>query len=156
MKKINYFIILSVLISLIGCDKESDSDTDTKTDSEIIELTEDFNADEFKEALIGKWQSVFEHSEYENVIYLELNADGEAKITLDKDNVSNDYRGDYTIDFTRQPMEGNVTLGEITISTQNKIIKLSRVNFGLHNAMPADSMYLRIDESPYGVLNRIK
>ena len=154
MKKINYIIILSVLISLIGCDKESDSDTET--DSKIIELKEDFNADEFKEAIIGKWQSVFEHSEYDNVIYLELNANSEAKITLDKDNVRNDYQGNYAIDFIRQPIEGNVTLGEITITTQNKTIKLLRVNFGLHNAMPMDSMYLRIDEVPYGVLDRIK
>ena len=49
-----------------------------------------------------------------------------------------------------------MTLGEIAISTQNNIIKLTRVNFGLHNAMPMDSMYLRIDEAPYGVLDRIK
>ena len=154
MKTLNYFIIFSVFISLIGCDKESD--TDARTESEIIELKENFSADEFKEALIGKWQSVFENDGKENVIYLELNDKNEAKITLDKDNVSNDYQGDYVVDFIRQPMEGYVTLGEITISTQNKIIKLSRVNFGLHNALPVDSMYLRIDESPYGVLDRIK
>jgi len=59
MKKINYFIILSVLISLIGCDKESDSDADKKTDTKIIELKEDFTSDEFKEAITGKWHSVF-------------------------------------------------------------------------------------------------
>jgi len=156
MKKINYFIILSVLISLIGCDKESDSDADKKTDTKIIELKEDFTSDEFKEAITGKWHSVFVFPGYENVINLELNTVGEAKITLSKDNVSNDYQGDYTVDFTRQPMKGNVTFGDITISTQNKIIKLSRVNFGVHNAMPSDSMYLRIDESPYGVLDRVK
>ena len=156
MKKIRFIIILSVLISLIGCDSDKESVSDTKKDVEIIELREDFNAEEFKEAIIGKWQSVFEQSGFENVIYLELNANGNAKITLDKDSVSNDYQGDYTIDFTRQPMKGSVTFGEITISTQNKIIKLSRVNFGLHNAMPADSMYLRIDESPHGVLDRVK
>jgi hypothetical protein len=154
MKTFNYLIILFVFISLIGCNKESDSDA--RTESKIIDLKENFSADEFKEAIIGKWQSVFEHAGKENVIYLELNDKNEAKITLKKDNASNNYQGDYIVDFSRQPMEDYLTLGEITISTQNKIIKLSRVNFGLHSAVHGDSMYLRIDESPYGVLDRIK
>jgi hypothetical protein len=49
-----------------------------------------------------------------------------------------------------------VTFAELTIKTSEKNIILSRVNFGLHNALPLEAgPFLRIDEAPYGVLKKI-
>lgn len=155
-KNIFYTALLFVFATIIGCGKESELDSDTKADNEIIELKADFDAEEFKSAIIGKWQSVFLYPEEENVITLELDEKGKAKITLDKNNTSSSYEGNYAIEFIRPPMEGYVTLATITISANNREIILSRLNFGNHSGIPLYfGIVLRIEKSPYGVLYKI-
>jgi hypothetical protein len=84
---------------------------------------------------------------------LRLNRIGKAKIIIEKDNVSNEYNGNYSVDFIRPPAVGNITLAEITISISNDLFVLSPVCFGLHNGLPIDfGLILRIDSPPYGTL----
>jgi hypothetical protein len=121
-----------------------------------VELEDHFSALEFKNALIGKWYSVFELEDKENVKYLELSEQATAKITLEKDSIETKYEGNYMVDFLRPPMKENVTLAKITIITSNDSIILSPVNFSLNNALPADwGLFLRIYEPPYGTLMRL-
>jgi hypothetical protein len=137
---------------------ENMSELPTRTKTIFIDrnnLRDDLSASEFKNALIGKWQSVFELEGWENVTYLKLDNQGKAGIILEKDGVSQEYSGDYTVDFIYEPMPENVTLAEITISGPEKEIVLSRVNFGLHNAFRY-GIFLRIEKPPLGVLERVK
>ena len=122
-----------------------------------VELRSDFSESEFKNAIIGKWKSVYEITGEENVIYLELSEQGKVELILEKNSVRKEFVGNYSVDFLRPPSEGKVTFAELTITTSNgDMIILSRVNFGLHNAMPEGSgFFLRIDESPFGVLKRM-
>ena len=151
MNTINRILLLFSIVSFLSCNKESTSNF------QAIELRDNLSSTEFTNAIIGEWQSVFENEAHENVIYLKLDKQGKAKITIVKDGAETEYSGDYTVGFMREPSEGSVTLANINISTSGNEIVLSRVNFGLHNAFPADSgLYLRIDEPPYGVLQRIE
>ena len=150
MKTINVTLFVFSIILCFCCNKESDKK------NEAIELRSNFSETEFKNALIGEWKSVFEHAGYENVIYLKFDNQGKVKITIEKDGVENEYYGDYSVEFLREPAEENITIAKINISSSDKEIVLSQVNFGLHNAFPASRLFLRIDESPYGVLERIE
>ncbi|MFA9391505.1 MAG: hypothetical protein ACERKD_16970 [Prolixibacteraceae bacterium] len=160
MEKLLIFSALFYLITYSGCKIESVPDTileEELQDTIWPELKENFSDSEFKEAIIGKWQSIFEHEGQENVIYLELSNQNKAKITIEKESKQNKYEGDYKVSYLRPPDEGMVTLAEITILTSNDTLVLSRVNFGLHNYFPAErGPFLRIDQSPYGVMERIK
>lgn len=147
MKRFEFILIM--LIFCLGCHK-------TPTQVDQIELREGLSASEFKEAIIGKWQSVYEKPGKENVLYLELSRKGSAKIIIKKDSDKKEYEGNYSIDFLRPPSIGMVTLAELTIKTSKENIILSRVNFGLHNAFPVEAGFLlRIDNEPYGVLKKI-
>ena len=144
------------LILFFSCKKESDKNELDKK-NEPIELRSNFSETEFKNALIGEWKSVFENEEYENVIYLKFNIQGKSIIKIKKDNVENEYSGDYTVSFIREPAEGYITLAKISISCSDKEIVLSQVSFGLHNAFHPDlGLFLRVDEPPYGVLERVQ
>jgi len=66
MKRIFFLVAYSILgiVLCLSCNKESD------INNEPIELRDNFSETEFKNALIGEWQSVFEIEGNENVIYL--------------------------------------------------------------------------------------
>lgn len=148
MRKMIFSLILACII---GCTKESNQII-TK-----VELRSDFTESEFKDAIIGKWQSVFEKTGEENVKYLEFINQSKVRIILTKENINNEYNGNYSVSFHRPPMNGQDTFAEIIISTLSKEIVLSHVYFGLHNAILAEyGLLMRIDEAPCGVLERIK
>jgi hypothetical protein len=150
MKTINGIFIVVSIILFFCCNKESDQN------NEPMELRSDFSAPEFKKAIIGEWKSVFENAEYENVIYLKFDDQNNSKIILKKDDVEKEYSGIYEVSFIHEPAEGNTTLANITISSSDREIILSRVSFSLHNAFHPDfGLFLRIFEPPYGVLDRI-
>ncbi len=146
MKRFEFVLIM--LILCLNCHR-------TPTQVDQIELREDFSESEFKEAIIGKWESVFEIPGKQNIGYLELTRQGNAKIIIKQDGNKKEHKGSYSLTFLRPPMEGNVTLAELTIITSKESIILSRVNFGIHNAFPAEVFFLRIDKEPYGVLQRM-
>ena len=151
MKTINGTLFVFSIILFFCCNKESDKNNET------IELISNFSETEFKNTLIGEWRSVFELAGKENVIYLKFDNQGKSKIIIEKDDVEKEYSGDYSVEFLREPAEEMITLAKITISSSDKQIVLSWVNFGLHNAFPADSgLFLRIEEPPYGTLDRIE
>jgi hypothetical protein len=76
MKTINGVLIAFSIILFLCCSKESDQN------NEPMELRSDFSANEFKNAIIGEWKSVFENPEYENVIYLEFDDLNNSRIIL--------------------------------------------------------------------------
>lgn len=147
MKRIEFILI--ILIFSLDCCR-------TPTEVNQTELREGLSESEFRAAILGKWESVFEHPGKQNVAYLELTCQGKAKITITHDGNKKEYKGGYSITFLRPPTEGMVTLAELTIKTSNENIILSRVNFGLHNAVPFDEYLLRIEKEPYGVLRLIR
>jgi hypothetical protein len=156
MKTINGVFIICSIILFYSCNKESD-----KTElSEPIELRSDFSANEFKNAIIGEWKSVFENPEYENVIYLEFDDQNNSRIILKKDDIEKKYSGNYVVTFMREPAEGNTTLAKIVISSSEKNVELSRVCFDLHNgvhdARDPFGFLLRIYDPPYGVLEKVE
>ena len=158
MKKIiRTFFVLNIVLCFC-CNKESDKNNEASDNkNEAIELRDNFSETEFKNALIGEWRSVFELAGKENVIYLKFDNQGKARIIIEKDSVEKEYSGDYTVDFLREPAEEMMTIARIIISSSDKEIVLSWVNFGLHNAFPADyGLFLRIEKPPYGVLERIE
>lgn len=156
MKKMNIIFLGISLILFFSCNNESDKNELDKK-NEPIELRSNFSETEFKNALIGEWKSVFENKEYKNVVYLSFNIQGKSIMKTKNDNVENGYSGDYKVSFIREPAEGYITLAKISITCSDKEIVLSQVFFGLHNAFHPDSgLFLRIDEPPYGVLQRIE
>ena len=151
MKTINCALFVFSIIFCFCCNKESDKK------NEAIELRSNFSETEFKNALIGEWRSVFELEGNENVIYLKFDNQDKARIIIEKDGIEKEYSGDYSVSFMLEPAEENTTLAKISISSSDKEIVLSQVYFGLHNAFPADSgLFLRIGDSPHGVLERIE
>ncbi len=142
-----YKIILIALIFSFSCDK-------IPNQINQIEYRENLSGSEFKEAIIGKWESVYKMQGKENVEYLELTRQGIAKIIIEKDGITIWYFGSYYVDFLRPPTDYMVTFAELTIKTSKGNIILSRVNFGLHNGVPFDELLLRIDKEPYGVLKK--
>lgn len=114
------------------------------------------SASEFKDAIIGIWKSVYIHKGSENVERLEVFPFGIARVFIN-DGLRVEVTGKYEIDFLRPPAEGNITIAEMTITSDNDQIVLSRMSFGYHNAVPMTvGILLRIDKSPYGVLAKIE
>ena len=146
----NFFkLILTALIFCLNCQN-------TPTEVEQIKLREDLSEDEFKKAIIGNWQSVYEAPGKEIVDYLELDLQGNTKIIIKQDGNKKEYQGSYRIIFLRPPTKGMVTLAELTIQTSGENIILSQVNFGLHSAVHDQvGFLLRIDQKPYGALEKI-
>lgn len=90
-------------------------------------MRSNFSETEFRNALIGEWESMFENTECENVIYLKFNKQGKISIKIKLDDVVKEYSGDYIVSFIREPVEGNITFAKIDISCSNKKIVMSRV-----------------------------
>ena len=152
MNNKNFIFILIVLIFCFSCNK---TPNDSQEFQSQIKLKDDLSETEFKKAIVGKWESVFEAQGKKSIEYLELNQEGDAKIIIKIDGNKKEYDGNYSITYLRTPAEGMVTLAELTIKTDKESIILSRMNFGLHNAFPTNSGYfLRNDEEPFGVLKK--
>jgi hypothetical protein len=149
MKRLLFFWFVCNCL-LLGCGNESPEVTE-------IELRSDLDEEEFKQAIAGEWQSVYEIAGEENVTYLHLGQENQVSLTLRKNGAAKEFSGVYTLSFIRTPVPGTVTMAEMDIQTSDTLIVLSRINFGLHNAFPmSEGLFLRIDEAPYGVLDRIE
>ena len=144
------FLILGGLLFFIACNKET---IVQELVANPIELRDNFTEAEFKQAIIGEWQSVYQLSEQENVLYLTLTDKNNATITISKEGNEKTYSGTYSVSFLRAPSSEEMTLGQITIKTTSSDIVLTRVNFSLHSAVRGGP-FLKIDVSPYGVLER--
>jgi hypothetical protein len=145
----NTFFVICLFICFCCCKKEAD----IKKDS--VELRSNFSETEFKNALIGEWRSVFEDTEYENVIYLKFDDQNKSTIILKKDDIEKEYSGNYVISFIKEPAKGNITIAKIIISSSKREIELSGVYFSEHNASSVGSG-LFLEEPPYGVLEGVK
>jgi hypothetical protein len=149
------FLLLAILFNM-SC-KNTPNQTNSPEAFAPIELREDLSESEFKKAIIGQWQSVFEKPGVENVKYLEISENGRVKLIIRQDEVEKNYEGTCQVNFMRPSMEQMVTLAEFMITTPDTNMRLSRINFGLHNALPAgEGPFLRIDEAPFGVLKRVE
>lgn len=149
MKKLIIFSVICISLNY-SCGNDSPEETE-------IELRDDLTEEEFKQAILGEWQSVFELEGAENVVYLNLGQGNEVDITLWKNSVEKEFSGEYSLSFMRTPVLGVVTLAEMDIQAFDTLIVLSRINFGLHNALPSsERLFLRIDDAPYGLLSRIE
>jgi hypothetical protein len=145
-------LLFIILILCLGCNNTSSENQEHKI---RIELKGNLSGAEFKEAIIGKWGSVFYYPDKENIEYLELDKNGNAKIIIEKDTDKKEFKGNYTINFLRPPAKSMITFAEIIIKTSGYEIVLSRVNFGMHNGVPYKwGNLLRIDSEPPGVLLR--
>jgi hypothetical protein len=114
-------------------------------------------AEEFKQALVGNWISVFkdEHTPGAAVERLVISADGTAALTVSRGEHRQEYSGRWELSFERAPDPGMLTIGSIQIAGDGKTVTLTRVYFGFHNGMiDVPGPYLRIGGDPYGVLAR--
>jgi len=135
-------------LACISCEKESCNPND------VLELRMDFTEEEFLMAIIGKWESVWETDGFENVTYLELCKQGNAKITLKEGSTVEYFEGNYTVEFTNL---GYRTRADITITTPKRNIILSDAQFDLHNGLSVTKLYFRTyGGSPKAVLSRIE
>ena len=143
-------IYLLGLVVCLSCDKESN------TPDDILELRMDFTEEEFLLAIIGKWETVWEFDEVENVTYLEFDDQGYAKITLKYESTEEDFEGNYTVEFTLIPEPGEETRADITIKSAKRNILLSGVHFGLHSGLSGTKLFFRTHFAPIAVLSRIE
>ena len=106
----SFLSILIVTVLLIVCNKNN------ITENEEIDLSNYagyLSSADFKEAVIGKWNSVFEHQGKENVNYLELTKQGKALVKIRKENTEKTYGGDYEVVFSRPPDEEKKTIASV-------------------------------------------
>lgn len=147
------FNLTFIFISILGCNESVIEGPEEYKSN--IELRENLSESEFKEALIGYWENQFEHQGKKNVEILDINSNDSAKIIITLDNMQNEYSGVYSIDLLRPYEEGKITLAKLTLKTDNDVLILINLNFGLHNAFSVNEGYfLRIDDEPYGVMKR--
>lgn len=144
------FLIFGGLLFFIACNKETIVQEPVV---DPIELRDNFTEAEFKQAIIGEWQSVYQMTGQENVLYLALTDKNNATVTISKEGSEKTYSGTYSVSFLRPPSSEEVTLGYITIKTTSSDIVLSRVHFSIHSAVRGGP-FLKIDVAPYGVLDR--
>lgn len=144
------FLIFGGILFFLACNKERLAQVPK---ADLIELRDNFTEAEFKQAIIGEWQSVYEHTGEENVLFLALTDKNNAKVIISKEGSEKTYSGNYSVSFLRPPSSEEITLGEITIKTTSSDIVLSRVSFSFHSAVRGGP-FLRIGVTPYGVLER--
>ena len=156
--KSNLLILFLCFISFcLSCNRNPTAGEDLFVN---IKLQQSFSASEFKEAVIGKWMSVFEYQGRENVEYLELSRTGQALIIIKKESDRETFGGDYTIHFPYPIGEGILTEATITITNyKGPTIILSNVRFMYHNGAAALSHHLemlfRHDRKPWAVLKKV-
>jgi len=77
-----------------------------------IELRSDFSESEFQNAIIGTWNSVYEKEGEANVIFLSINKEGKATLSIEENGISDDFEGNLMIEFLRPTSTGIVTLAK--------------------------------------------
>ena len=148
-----------VSLLLLGCaaqeplgEKNSITKAATAEEHERPSLASNLDATAFKAALIGKWDSVWANPSGNYVKRLILEPGGKASIAFVREKTEQTIEGQYSVTFIRLPSPSMVTLAEVTIiPSTGKPVVLSRVNFGLHNAvLLSRGPFLRIDKSQFG------
>jgi hypothetical protein len=155
MKSIE-LIILVLCFSLFAC-CENEPDPEPCPEPEFVELRDNFSEAEFENAIIGTWISVYEHPENANVIFMSIDCNKKTEITIRENNISEEFKGDLTIEYLRPTSPEMVTLAKLTINMKEDQIELSRVWFGLNNFIsipPEGELYLRNLGSPSATLQR--
>ena len=151
-------ILPMLLIAVAGCNShEAPAQFQAQaSDRPVIELKSDLLAPDFKNALVGKWTSVFSYKSKRNIAKLEFKHDGTASLSVIRGNDRKQYSGPYSVVFDRTPRSGFVTFATITINPEKENpLVLSRVHLGLHNGVDwRIGPLLRIDKEPRGVLRR--
>jgi hypothetical protein len=155
MKSIAYSFCFLLFTILLGCNNEPDPDP--CPEPELVELRENFSEAEFENAIIGTWISVYEHPENAIVIFMSIDCYKKTEITIRENNISEQFKGDLTIEYLRPTSPEMVTLAKLTINMKEDQIELSRVWFGLNNFIsipPEGELYLRNLGSPSATLQR--
>lgn len=123
------------------------------------ELRSNLSAGEFTEAIVGDWVSAWSRPSHRHVEELGIRSDGTARVTIVGDSGRQEASGPFELVFERPTDPGMITFAEIVITpADGPPIKLSRVNFGWHNALPYGSgsgPFLRIDGDPVGELSSV-
>ncbi len=117
-------------------------------------LKSNLSAGEFTKAIVGDWVSAWSRPSHRHVEELGIRSDGTARVTIVGDSGRQEASGPFELAFEHPPDPGMITLAEIVIRpADGPPIKLSRVHFGWHNALPYGSgsgPFLRIDGDPVG------
>ena len=120
------------------------------------ELRNNLSATEFTKAIVGDWVSAWSRPSHRHVEELGVRSDGTARVVVAGDAGRLEASGPFELAFERPPAPNMITFAEIVIRpADGPSIKLSRVNFGWHNALPYGSgpgPFLRIDGNPVGEL----
>ena len=157
MKQIFIHLILGLSLSLImvSCETEPDPEPDPCPEPELVELGSNFSEAEFENAIIGIWNTAYEREGRTNVIFLCVNDDNIAKITIEENGASETFIGNLTVEYHRPTSPHRVTLAKVKISSNDEEIVLSDVVFDITNFLPDDgTLYLRNTRSPYATLKR--
>ncbi len=155
MKQIFIHLILGLSLSLIMVSCETEPDPDPCPEPVLMELRDNFSEDEFENAIIGAWKSAYEHPDNANVMYLSIDCEKKAEITIEENGSSEHFIGDLTVEYLRPTSSGMVTLAKLIITSKEEEIELSRVWFGLNNFIaipPEGELYLRNMGSPSATL----
>ena len=149
-------IIWVVCFSLFAC-CENESDPDPCPEPEFVELRDNFSEAEFENAIIGTWESAYEHPDNANVIFLRIDCNKHTEITIRENNVNKNFEGDLTVEYLRPTSPEMVNLAKLIINTKEEEIVLSCVWFGLNNFIsipPEGELYLRNMGAPSATLER--
>ena len=119
-------------------------------------LADDLNAEEFGLALRGRWKSAYAGDKGDQVMQADFYDDGTVRLVVARGQVEDVLSGIYRVEFEREPCAGQVTLANIVIESERGEFKLSRAHFGAHSrVLPVKGPLLRMDQEPYGVLEKI-
>lgn len=161
MKKVLSIVLSSVMLFGCTCGQSRRTLSGQKEGSYLAlsEIQDNSEARNFANSIVGKWETVFTYPDRDNIKAAEFAADGAARVEVTKGKTTGRLiTGKYRIEFEREPDPDKKTLGRIVIETVSDEYVLSRVNFGAHSGVPFSGRkhgpLLRIDEEPYGVLNR--
>ena len=124
-----------------------------------LKLRNNLGAGEFTKAIVGDWVSAWSRPSHRHVEELSVRSNGTARVIIAGDTGRRETSGPFELAFERPPDPGMITIAEIVIRpADGPPIKLSRVNFGWHNALPYGSgsgPFLRIDGNPVGELSSV-
>lgn len=149
-------IIWVLCFSLFACG-DNEPEPNPCPEPKYEELKDNFSESEFENAIIGTWKSAYEHPDDANVIFLNIDCQNIAQISIRENDANEDFKGDLTVEYLRPTTPGMVTLAKLIVTTKEEEIVLSRVWFGLNNFIsipPEGELYLRNMGSPSATLKR--
>ena len=138
-------------IGLVSCNCSFSADDKTE-----VVLKEDLNAKDFAQALVGRWKGVFSPPNKANIQSAEFRSDGTMTFVVGRNKTNEEISGRYRVEFESEPRpKVAVTEAKVIVEGEGRLVILSPVIFGLHNAFPAaEGPFLRIGGEPYGVLKK--